>query len=72
MAMELTHGKKDHASAPPSRLVLYLQSRSLEAKDQVRVIKCYHDTNQAMEVYTSIEQGRSTYGPSQFQVQIVF
>ncbi|XP_071939359.1 uncharacterized protein [Coffea arabica] len=67
VTMELTHGKKDHASAPPSRLVVYLQSRSLEAKDQVRVIKCNHDTNQAMEVYTSIEQARSTYGPSQFQ-----
>ncbi|KAL3505576.1 hypothetical protein ACH5RR_030958 [Cinchona calisaya] len=67
VTMELTRGKKDHPSAPPSRLVLYLQSRSLEAKDQVRVIKCNRNSNQAMEVYASIEQARSTYGPSQLQ-----
>lgn len=69
--MELTHGKKDHPSDPPSRLILYLQSKSLEAKDQVRVIKCNRNSNQAMEVYTSIEQARSTYGPSRLQVDAV-
>ncbi|KAK3025351.1 hypothetical protein RJ639_043860, partial [Escallonia herrerae] len=65
VTMELTHGKKDLPSAPPSRLVLYLQSRSLDTKDQVRVIKCESGSSQAVEVYSSIEQAISTYGPNQ-------
>ncbi|KAH0635119.1 hypothetical protein KY284_037905 [Solanum tuberosum] len=65
VTMELTHGKKDLPNGPPSRLIMYLQSRTLEAKDQVRVIKCHRDSNQAFEVYSSIEQARSVYGPSQ-------
>ncbi|CAI9119065.1 OLC1v1020728C1 [Oldenlandia corymbosa var. corymbosa] len=70
VTMELTLGKKDHPSAPPSRLVLYLQGRSLEAKEQIRVIKCMKDSNQAMEIYSSIEQVRSTYGPRQLQASL--
>lgn len=62
VTMELTHGKKDPQNAPPSRLILYLQSRSTESKEQVRVIKCSPETNQALEVYTSIEQAMNTYG----------
>lgn len=65
VTMELTHGKKDLPNGAPSRLIMYLQSRTLEAKDQVRVIKCHRDSNQAFEVYSSIEQARSFYGPSQ-------
>ncbi|KAK2971030.1 hypothetical protein RJ640_025804 [Escallonia rubra] len=61
---EFTHGKKDLPKAPPSRLVLYLQSRSLDTKDQVRVIKCDSGSSQAVEVYSSIEQAISTYGPN--------
>ncbi|KAM3341348.1 putative protein isoform X1 [Capsicum galapagoense] len=65
MTMELTNGKKDLPNGPPSRLIMYLQSRSLEMKDQVRVIKCHRDSNQAFEIYSSIEQARSVYGPAQ-------
>ncbi|KAJ8532740.1 hypothetical protein K7X08_015629 [Anisodus acutangulus] len=70
VTMELTHGKKDLPNGPPSRLIMYLQSRSLESKDQVRVIKCHHESNQAFEVYSSIEQARSVYGPSQSKVLV--
>ncbi|KAL5782083.1 hypothetical protein ACOSP7_007112 [Xanthoceras sorbifolium] len=62
VTMELTHGKKDHQKAPPSRLVLYLHLRSTEAKEQARVIKCSRETHQALEVYSSIERARNTYG----------
>lgn len=62
MTMELTHGKKDHPQAPPSRLIIYLKTRATELKEQVRVIKCNPETNQAFEVYVSIEQAANTYG----------
>ncbi|XP_062178337.1 uncharacterized protein LOC133883124 isoform X2 [Alnus glutinosa] len=62
VTMELTHGKKDHQNAPHCRLILYLQAKSTESKEQVRVIKCNPETNQALEVYTSIEQAMNTYG----------
>lgn len=64
-AMELTHGKKDHPKALPSRLILYLRTRSTELKEQVRVIKCMPETRQALEVYSSIELALHTYGPNQ-------
>lgn len=66
--MELTHGKKDNPRGPPSRLILYLQTRSTELKEQARVIKCIPETRQALEVYTSIELALHTYGPSQSKV----
>lgn len=66
--MELIHGKRDHPIAPPSRVVLYLQSKFADAKDQHRIIKCNRDSNQAFEVYSSIELARSTYGPAQSMV----
>lgn len=61
--MELTHGKKDQQNAPPSRLILYLQTRSGDS--MVRVIKCYRESNQALNVYSSIQQAMNTYGPNQ-------
>lgn len=60
--MELTHGKKDNQKALPSRVILYLQTRAIESKEQVRVIKCSPETKQALEVYSSIEQAMNTYG----------
>lgn len=72
VTMELAHGKKDHQTAPPSRLILYLQTRSIESKEQVRVIKCSPETNQAFEVYTSIEQARNTYGSNVSKVCLCF
>ena len=70
-AMELTHGKKDYPNAPPSRLILYLHSRSLEMKDQIRVIICDRDSNQAFEIYSSIEQAMNTYGANQSKVEFL-
>lgn len=79
VTMELSHGKKDHPNAPHSRLILYLQSKSFESKDHSRVIKCNRDSNQAVEVYSSIEQAMNTYGPQKkvgfsilFGLQYVF
>lgn len=68
VTMELIHGKKDHPNGPPSRIILYLQSRSFDAKDQIRIIKCDLDSNQAFEVYSSIEQARCSYGSAQLTV----
>ncbi|XP_057959044.1 uncharacterized protein LOC131151699 [Malania oleifera] len=65
VTMELTHAKKDHPKGPPSQLILYLQTRSIDSKDQVRVIKCSRESNQALEVYSSIERAMSTYRPNQ-------
>ncbi|CAI9779714.1 unnamed protein product [Fraxinus pennsylvanica] len=62
--MEVTPGKKDHPNAPPSRVKLYLRSRS-DTRDQFRIIKCNRESNQAFEVFSSIEQARSTYGSTQ-------
>lgn len=60
--MEKSYGKKDHPKAPPSRVILYLQEKSTEVREQVRVIKCIPDTPQALEVYSSIERAMNTYG----------
>ena len=70
VTMEVTHGKKDQSNAPPSRVVLYLQSKSIETKDQFRIVKCNPDSNQAFKVYTAIEQAMSTYGPNQSKVRM--
>lgn len=70
VTMELTHGKKDQQNSPPSRLVLYLQTRSTESKELIRVVKCNRESNQAFEVYSSIEQAMSTYGPSQSKAML--
>ncbi|XP_062108869.1 uncharacterized protein LOC133819601 isoform X1 [Humulus lupulus] len=63
--MELIHGKKDNPNALPSRLILYLRTRSTELKEQFRVVKCNPDSQQAFEVYSSIELALQTYGPNQ-------
>ncbi|KAI3512412.1 hypothetical protein L1887_19727 [Cichorium endivia] len=60
--MELTTGKKDHGNAPPSKLILYLKSKTSENSDR-RTIKCYRETKQATEVYSSIELAMRTYAP---------
>lgn len=70
VTMELTYGKKEHSSAPPSRVILYVQSRSQEAKDQFRIIKCNHDSSQAIEIYSSIEKASTIYGPNQSKVKL--
>ncbi|KAM7278379.1 hypothetical protein ACFE04_005513 [Oxalis oulophora] len=62
--MELTYGKKDQQSSPPSRLLLYLQSKSNESKEQSRLVKCLRETPQALDVYSSIERAMHTYGPN--------
>ncbi|MCH88763.1 calcium-dependent lipid-binding family protein [Trifolium medium] len=62
-AMELTHGKKDNPKSPPSRLVLYLQSKSLDVKENVRIVKCIPESRQAIQVYSSIDHAFSIYGP---------
>ncbi|KAK7264763.1 hypothetical protein RJT34_32373 [Clitoria ternatea] len=62
--MELTHGKKDNPKAPPSRLILYLQSRSLDVKENVRIVKCSPGSRQALQVYSSIDHALNTYGPT--------
>ncbi|KDP27978.1 hypothetical protein JCGZ_19058 [Jatropha curcas] len=62
VTMELTHGKKDHPKAPASRLILYLRSRPAEGKEHARKIKCNRETDQALEVYCSIERALNTYG----------
>ncbi|KAJ4956285.1 hypothetical protein NE237_013068 [Protea cynaroides] len=64
VTLEMTHGKKDQPSSPPSRLILYLQTRSTELKDHTRVIKCSRETQQALEIYSSIEEAMNTYGPN--------
>lgn len=70
VTMEVTHGKKDQPNAPPSRVLLYLQTKSTESKDQVRTVKCNGDSNQAFKVYAAIEQAMSTYGPNQSKVRM--
>lgn len=61
--MELTRGKKDNPNSPPSRLVLYLQSRSMDVKENIRIIKCNPESHQALQLYSSIERALDTYGP---------
>jgi hypothetical protein len=67
-AMELTHGKKDNPKSPPSRLVLYLQSKSLDVKENVRIVKCNPESRQALQVYSSIDHAFSIYGPGASKV----
>ncbi|XP_059643008.1 uncharacterized protein LOC132284858 [Cornus florida] len=70
VTMELTHGERDNSNAPPSRLILYLHTRSTEPKDQFRIIKCCSESNQALEVYSSIEQTMNTYGPNKSKAML--
>ncbi|KAJ6809713.1 uncharacterized protein M6B38_135830 [Iris pallida] len=69
VTMELAHGKKDHPGSPPSRLILYLQMRSTDSKECTRVIKCNRGSQQAVEMFSSIEQALNSYGPNASQLQ---
>lgn len=64
VTMELRNGKKEPPNSPPSQLVLYLQVRCTEAREPARVIKCNHNSQQAFEVYCSIDQAMNIYGPN--------
>lgn len=61
--MEVAHGKKDFPGSPPSQLILYLQGRSPDSKENARVIKCIRGSHQAFEIFSSIEQTLKAYGP---------
>ncbi|CAN7131404.1 unnamed protein product [Brassica rapa subsp. narinosa] len=72
VTMELTDGKRDQPNSPPSRLILYLRSKSHDSKDlrsklhdskeQFRIVKCSPNTKQAFEVYSAIDQTINLYG----------
>ncbi|KAF5202036.1 Vacuolar protein sorting-associated protein 13c [Thalictrum thalictroides] len=64
VTMELRHGKKDTPNTPPSQLVLYLQMRSTDTKEHTRTIKCNRNSQQAFEIYCSIDQAMNIYGPN--------
>ncbi|XP_068666865.1 uncharacterized protein [Aristolochia californica] len=62
--MELTHGKKDNPRQPPSRLILYLINRSPDARESTRVMKCTRDSQQAFQIYCSIDRAINSFGPT--------
>ncbi|KAF6156508.1 hypothetical protein GIB67_011309 [Kingdonia uniflora] len=64
LTMEVTHTNKDHPKEPPSLLIFYLQTRSPDSKEQTRIIKCDRESEQALEIYSSVEQAMNTYGPN--------
>lgn len=71
VTMELTRGKKDQQGSLPSRLILYLQMRSAES-NTIRVIKCCRGSEQASDIYSSIQQALNTYGPYASKVYILY
>lgn len=68
VTMELTRGKKDQPGSLPSHLIIYLHSRSIESKESTRVIKCTRGSQQACDIYASIDQALNTYGPNASRV----
>lgn len=68
--MELKHGKKD--SQKPYHLVLHLQSRLSDVKENVRIIKCSPQSHQVFEVFSSIEHAMNTYGPNASKVHFFY
>ncbi|XP_048593626.1 intermembrane lipid transfer protein vps13A-like isoform X2 [Brassica napus] len=72
VTMELTDGKRDQPNSPPSRLILYLRSKSHDSKDlrsklhdskeQFHIVKCSPNTKQAFEVYSAIDLTINLYG----------
>lgn len=68
MTMALKHGMKDQQRSPPSCLFLYL-NRTTE-KENVFVVKCTRESQQALEIYNSIEKAVMTYGPNRSKVMI--
>lgn len=79
VTMELTDGKRDQPNSPPSRLILYLRSKSHDSKDlrsklhdskeQFRIVKCSPNTKQAFEVYSAIDQTINLYGQNASKVR---
>ncbi|KAJ8645273.1 hypothetical protein MRB53_007021 [Persea americana] len=63
ITMELAHGKKERPTSPPSQLILYLQTRPTVSKENTRVIKCIQESQQAFEIYSSIDRAMISYGP---------
>lgn len=72
ITMELTNGKKDRPMSSPSQLILYLRTRPTESKENTRVIKCIHESQQAFEIYSSIERAMIAYGPKHSKVLFLF
>ncbi|KAG0489289.1 hypothetical protein HPP92_008100 [Vanilla planifolia] len=64
VTMELTHGKKDNEGSPPSRLILYMQIKSPDSKENVRIVKCIRGSQQADEIFSSIQEALLSYGPN--------
>ncbi|XP_078179744.1 uncharacterized protein LOC144573852 isoform X2 [Carex rostrata] len=64
VTMELTKGKKDPPGSLPSHLILYLRMKPNDSKEAFRTIKCTPGSEQATNVYVSIQQALDTYGPS--------
>ncbi|KAL5700718.1 hypothetical protein ACHQM5_026131 [Ranunculus cassubicifolius] len=64
VTMELRHGKKDNPNSAPSQLVIYLGMKSMETKEQTRTVKCNRNSQQAFEIYMSIDQAMNVYGPN--------
>ncbi|KAK9139107.1 hypothetical protein Scep_008788 [Stephania cephalantha] len=64
MTMELEHGEKDNPKAPPSQLIIYIRTKPSESKELTRIIKCKKESQQAFEIYSSIDKAMSTYGPN--------
>ena len=79
VTMELTDGKRDQPNSPPSRLILYLRSKSHDSKDlrsklhdskeQFHIVKCSPNTKQAFEVYSAIDLTINLYGQNASKVE---
>ncbi|KAK9136608.1 hypothetical protein Sjap_007202 [Stephania japonica] len=64
MTMELADREKDNPKAPPSQLIIYMRTKPSESKELTRIIKCNKESQQAFEIYCSIDKAMSTYGPN--------
>lgn len=71
VTMELTHGKKDNIGSPPSRLILYMQIKLPDAKENIRIIKCNRGAQQANEIFSSIQEALTGYGPNASKVCVL-
>ena len=72
ITMELAHGKKERPTSPPSQLILYLQTRPTVSKENTRVIKCIQESQQAFEIYSSIDRAIISYGPKHSKVLFLY
>ncbi|XP_015689233.1 uncharacterized protein LOC102707936 [Oryza brachyantha] len=64
VTVEMTHGKKDAPGSLPSKLILYLKAKPTNCREVVRSVKCNRGSDQATQVYSSIERARKAYGPN--------